>query len=150
MLWRFVHYLSRYGLQSIRRFGHKINKDLNKLQRLLNEIDVPDGPTRNLESIQYIEHKKQKDKIDTNFKTLTQTIIHLVDVYNIKSQTDWDLKIDKDTKTHLIGQYGLKVNNYIQSVLKINKMEHIKMLKNLTSGQVYNMHLKEKTEIPTN
>lgn len=136
-IWKFVDYCSRYGLGSVSRFGYKVDSKITDIINKLSSLPLPEI-TQNTEPCrQYAEQQKEKFEKNRQFKNITHTITDIITKNNIESQTDWDLKIDLQTKMQLMAEFGLRVGNYVQTILRINRAEKTKQIKLKTFLTVY-------------
>lgn len=136
-IWKFIQYCIRYGLHSVKRCGFKNDSNITKIMNEIKQLEIPDKTDENHPCRQYAESQKEKHKPKRQFKNITQTITDIIKSNNIETQTDWDLKIDYETKMQLMSEFGLRVNNYIQTILKINRAEFTKQIKQKTLLQIY-------------
>lgn len=136
-IWKFVDYCSRYGLSSVSRFGYKIDSKITDVINKLSSLPIPEITENTEPCRQYAEQQKDKFQKNRQFKNITHTITDIITKNNIESQTDWDLKIDLQTKMQLMAEFGLRVGNYVQTILRINRAEKTKQIKLKTFLSIY-------------
>lgn len=136
-IWRFVEYCSRYGIGTVHKFGYKIDDKITNVINKLNTMNIPENTDNTEPCRQYAEEQKEKFQKQRQFKNITHTVTEIIAKNNIESQTDWDLKIDLQTKMQLMAEFGLRVGNYVQTILRINRAETTKQIKLKTFLSVY-------------
>lgn len=136
-IWRFIEYCVRFGLGTVNRFGYKADSKINNVMQKINSMPIPEITENTEPCRQYAEEQKDKFKKNRQFKNITHTLTDIIEKNNIQTQTDWDLKIDIKTKMQLMAEYGLRVGNYVQTILRINRAEITKQIKLKTFFNIY-------------
>jgi len=134
---QFILYCLRYGFKSVTHHGAKANIYINEFIKQLKSVSKT-NPTNDIISSnhckQYIENIKEASSSrlgKIKKKNIVETIQSLVDQYNITSKSDWHRRINIETKSTLLKEFGLNVDAYLQKILR-NKNHTLTGLKSDT------------------
>jgi hypothetical protein len=138
---RFILYCIRNGIETANKYGTRINKEMREAYEIFmdlyntrdpNDIHMEIGRCK-----QYIEDAKHDTRIGKQRrKNIVDTIMDLLNQYNINTNTDWNIQIDAETKHQLMREYGLTVDNYVQRLIRARKHANMKYYKHVPLGEL--------------
>jgi hypothetical protein len=67
---------------------------------------------------------------------LADILIHQITEYDITSAQQWENRVAPEVKLHLIREFGLSVDSYIQRLIKLTKTKNILCIKQLTMSEL--------------
>ena len=85
----------------------------------------------------YIEENKQFSRLGRNKRrNVVDTISDIIKQYNIKTNAEWNIHVDTETKHQLMREYGLSVDNYVQRLIRANKHKNLKYYKYVPTAEL--------------
>lgn len=144
----YILYCIRKGHSSQYVFGAKVNEAMNEAITYYNEMYIqPDGALEETlqHCRQYIEEKKIENKriSHTKINNITLMLWDMCEKYDLYTATDWEHKISHEEKVHLMTEYGLQVDSYIQRILRIRRQERTNRLKRMSLTEMMIITMEE-------
>ena len=93
------------------------NRDPNEINKELAECK------------KYIEHKTNSRLGKLKRRNIVDTIQEILAEHNINTNSEWNLKVDQETKHQLLREYGLSVDNYVTRLIRARKHDTTKYYK---------------------
>lgn len=147
LLRNFILYCVRNGLQGFNFFGSRISKELKSLEELVSKVKetITLDQLETGECKKYIEERKREKeggsgddcRLGKNKRgTVVDVIQYLIGEHNIKSYSEWELKIDIETKHQLLRDFGLQADTYASRIIKNNKNKEVSGFKYLNYQEI--------------
>ena len=138
---RFILYCIRNGIETANQYGARINQEMkeayNIFQTLFHNRDPNTINNEIQECKKYIEENKQFSRLGRNKRrNVVDTISDIIKQYNIKTNAEWNIHVDTETKHQLMREYGLSVDNYVQRLIRANKHKNLKYYKYVPTAEL--------------
>ena len=136
-----ILYCIRNGISTAHLHGTRINQQMkeayNTFLTLYNNRDPNTIDAELKECKKYIEENKQFTRLGKlKRRNVVDTITDILNQYDIKTNADWNLKVDTETKHQLMREYGLSVDNYVTRLIRAKKHENIKYYKHVPLAEL--------------
>ena len=123
---RFILYCIRKGIETANRYGTRINQEMKEAYGIFQELFHNRDPNEIQKEIKeckkYIEEEETFQRLGKNKRrNMVDTITDIIRQYNIKTNADWNIQVDTETKHQLMREYGLSVDNYVQRLIRAKK-----------------------------
>lgn len=139
---RFLYYCLRNGITTGHFIGNHTRRDLTAIHELFRHLYAtrdPDDVIENANCRQYHEEGKQINKRMGSVKSrhLAHLITQKVEQHDIQSSQQRENRIAPSIKLQLIKEFGLSVDSYIQTIIRIVKADQILKIKKQSLTDLY-------------